>query len=66
MYLNNELLLVCYSDDLNNGPFNDRTGLDSSNTKLVCYSDPHIYNLKTAKEFYLIDPTRSSTTSKVL
>ena len=39
--LNSELL-VCYSShDLNNGPFKERTVLDHSNTKLVCYSDPH-------------------------
>ena len=30
------------SHDLNNGPFKDRTGFNHLNTKLVCYSDPHI------------------------
>ena len=44
--LNNDLL-VCYSShDLNNGPFNYRTGLDHSNTKLVRYPDPHCIFIK--------------------
>ena len=35
-------LLVCYSShDLDNKPFNDPTGLDHTNTKLVFYLNPH-------------------------
>ena len=31
--------------DLNNEPYNQRTGLDHLYTELVCYSDPIVYKL---------------------
>ena len=39
--LNNELLVRYSGHGLNNEPFDERTVLDHSNTKLVRYSGPH-------------------------
>ena len=38
--LNNKLFVRYLSHDLNNKPFDERTILDHSNTKLIYYSDP--------------------------
>ena len=42
-YLNNKPLVRHSSHDLNDEPFNDQTGLDHSNTKLIHYSDPDCF-----------------------
>ena len=39
--MHNELLVHFSGHGLNNEAFDERTVLDHSNTKLVCYSDPH-------------------------
>ena len=38
---NNILFVSLSRHDLNKEPFNERTGLNHSNTELVCSSDPH-------------------------
>ena len=55
IYLKN---LNYFYDEINqiksksNGPFDDRTGLDHLNTKLVHYSDPHCIQIVLIKLFY--------------
>ena len=58
--LNTELLVLSSSHDLNNEPFKDRTGLEHSNTELVCNSNPHNF-IANGKPFSLQDTKFKST-----
>ena len=57
--LNNELLLRYSSHDLNNKTFKEQSILSHSNTKLICYSNPHCSILFSAAICYIQVITRA-------